>query len=145
MTNLKWPGQLIRPNAGTGTPYLTANDISWLTDPVTDPVVKAYLAYFGRPADVGGFLLSRQYHQNLWRKHRRSRSVVRALGGIPVALQRHDDRSKVSAVYHQLFGRDPDASGLQYWIGVLDSGRVRDRHGPYNHPQWCAGGRSLHH
>lgn len=111
-------------NAGTGLPYLTANYISWLTDPVTDPVVKAYLAYFGRPADVGGLL----YTGNIIKTYGGNTSAV-GLSFAPSAESQSlyngtTTDQKVSAVYHQLFGRDPDASGLQYWVGVLDSGQL---------------------
>jgi hypothetical protein len=79
---------------------------------------QAYLAYFGRPADVSGLA----YYAS------RTESEVKAafstsdesqafFGSMTLADQ-------INVIYNNLFNRDADLGGLQYWVNVVGSGKM---------------------
>jgi hypothetical protein len=87
-------------------------------------IQKLYVAYFGRPADPGGL--------DYW---------TDALGGDVVTLgdvsrsfaaaQEYQDsyshmnsRAIVTKVYANLFGREAEAGGVDYWAGLMDRGVI---------------------
>lgn len=80
-------------------------------------VQKAYLAYFGRPADPVGLA----YWQNsdaatMKAGFAASAEYAALYSGMTV-------EARVSQVYTNLLGRSPDAPGLLYWAGELAAGR----------------------
>ena len=87
-------------------------------------VQKLYVAYFNRPADTLGL--------NYWV------SVVAANGGstalVSAAFAASPEyaatyagmstAARVDAIYNNLFGRSAEPTGLTYWGGLIDSGKI---------------------
>jgi M6 family metalloprotease-like protein len=97
-------------------------------------VQQIYVAYFGRPADVGGLdwhakvllaagaptdvvALSAAYDSNQALKDEIDSFGTSAESA---ALYPGDNGQFVDALYQNLFGRAPDAAGKQWWVGLLD-------------------------
>lgn len=78
---------------------------------------KAYLAYFGRPADLTG----KTYFATL-----EQADVIKAFDASAEskALYGNDAAAKVSAIYQNLFNRDAEPAGLVYWTTLINQGRV---------------------
>ncbi len=87
-----------------------------------DQVLRAYIAYYGRPADPGGL--------DFWADRLDSEggsltSIIEAFG----VSQEYDDRfgnltntELVTNLYQQLFGREPDDAGRDFYVSSLDAG-----------------------
>ncbi|HEU4852659.1 MAG TPA: DUF4214 domain-containing protein [Telluria sp.] len=101
-------------------------------------VQQIYVAYFGRPADVGGLAwhatvlqaagaptdivaLSNAYNSNAALK-----AEIDSFGTSKESsdLYPGDNGQFVDALYRNLFGRTPDAGGRAWWVSVLDSGAI---------------------
>jgi YD repeat-containing protein len=88
-----------------------------------DYVQKAYVAYYGRPADPGG--------QGYWaaRMDAEGKSldaIIGAFGNSDEFNRRYGGLSfsdLVTKIYQQTLGRNPDAAGLAYYVGELQAGR----------------------
>lgn len=87
---------------------------------VSAPVVRLYYAYFRRVPDYAGV--------NFWiGQHRGGASlgsVSDAFAASPEFVTMYgalDNAQFVTLVYQNILGRDPDATGLAYWAGRLDS------------------------
>ena len=86
-------------------------------------VQKAYVAYYGRPADPGG--------QSYWAG--RMDAEDQSLNAIIGAFAHSDEFNRrygglsyadlVTKIYQQALGRDPDPAGLAYYVGELQAGR----------------------
>ena len=78
---------------------------------------KAYLAYFGRPADATG----RAYFATL-----EQADVIKAFDASAEskAIYGEDTASKINAIYKNLFNREAEPAGLTYWLGQISSGKV---------------------
>lgn len=78
---------------------------------------KAYLAYFGRPADLTG----KTYFATL-----EQADVIKAFDASAEskALYGNDAAAKVNAIYNNLFNRDAEPAGLVYWTTLINQGRV---------------------
>lgn len=78
---------------------------------------KAYLAYFGRPADLTG----KTYFATL-----EQADVIKAFDASAEskALYGNDTAAKVNAIYNNLFNRDAEPAGLVYWTTLINQGRV---------------------
>ncbi len=78
---------------------------------------KAYLAYFGRPADLTG----KTYFATL-----EQADVIKAFDASAEskALYGNDAAAKVNAIYQNLFNRDAEPEGLVYWTTLINQGRV---------------------
>jgi hypothetical protein len=78
---------------------------------------KAYLAYFGRPADFTG----KTYFATL-----EQADVIAAFDASPESqtLYGTDIAAKVNAIYNNLFNRDAEPAGLVYWVTEIQQGRV---------------------
>lgn len=120
--------------AAPATPAVQAPDLAQYA-----PVVQyAYLAYFGRPAEAAGLeywgkqlqaanaptepsALSGQYGSNTG-----VRAVLDAFAGSDEAklLYPGPTRAFVSAVYRNLFQREADKAGLDYWTQAIDKGVI---------------------
>ena len=86
-------------------------------------VVDAYIAYYGRSPDFAGLaywasVLEDQGGSSL-------NSIIEAFGVSEEFESRYGNLTNqelVNNLYQQLFGRDADTGGLDYYTGVLDSG-----------------------
>lgn len=78
---------------------------------------KAYLAYFGRPADLTG----KTYFATL-----EQADVIKAFDASAESKAVYGDNvaSKVNAIYQNLFNRDAEPEGLVYWTTLINQGRV---------------------
>jgi hypothetical protein len=87
-------------------------------------VLSAYIAYYGRPADTGGL----QYWVNQLEAEFGSLSnIIEAFGESQEFVDRYGhltNEQLVANLFQQLFGRDPDPAGLEYYVGELTSGRT---------------------
>ncbi len=98
-----------------------------------------YLAYLGRAAEPAGLAyfadVSRQAALPMdmgaayfrYGVENGVRQVLDSLAESPeaVALYSGSDAAAVTAMYRNLFNRDPDPGGLAYWSGALSSGALR--------------------
>ena len=89
-----------------------------------ETVHKVYLAYYGRPADVAGlaYWAARLDHEggNL-------ASIIEAFANSQESQQLYGSLStsqKITKIYEQLFGRDPDPAGLQFYTQMLATGQM---------------------
>lgn len=84
--------------------------------------MRAYMAYYGRPADSGGL----DYWSNRMASEGGSLgSIITAFGVSKEFTDRYGSLSNtdlVKGVYRQLFGRDPEPGGLNYYVGELTAG-----------------------
>ena len=87
-------------------------------------VQKLYVAYFGRPADRDGI--------EYWTDALDMRAITLAdvSDSFAASQEYHDtyagldNRTIVSDVYENLFGRAADETGLNYWAGLMDRGII---------------------
>lgn len=104
------------PKTVPATPLaLTANQIL---------VAKSYIAYYGRPAEPEGLKF---WTEQLDRSDGNLDEIINAFSHSAESQALYAGLSSVEVVgtlYHQLFGRAPEAEGLQYWTSQLDNGSV---------------------
>lgn len=83
-----------------------------------------YVSYFGRPADVPGLT----YWESVVEADKGSTAAVAAaFAGADEYRTSHagmDSYHVIAATYENLFGREPDAAGLNYWGAALAQGSV---------------------
>ncbi|PID44030.1 MAG: peptidase S8 and S53, subtilisin, kexin, sedolisin [Gammaproteobacteria bacterium] len=87
-----------------------------------DQVVNAYIAYYGRPADTGGLA----YWADRLQREQSLASIIDAFGVSQEFTSRYGglgSEQLVRNLYLQLFGRQPDIGGLNYWVGEFESGK----------------------
>lgn len=87
-----------------------------------EKVLKAYLAYYGRPADPAGlgFWASRLANEN-----GNLDSIIAAFGDSEEFLSRYghlNNDELIDQLYQQILNRAPDAGGKNYWVNQLSSG-----------------------
>jgi hypothetical protein len=87
-----------------------------------DEVVKLYIATFDRIPDIDGL----DYWVN--DSGLTIESIAQSFFDQPETQSKYPDTLStdefVKAVYNNLFGRDPDSNGLNYWVQELDSGSI---------------------
>lgn len=86
----------------------------------TQQIQSAYVTFFSRPADVGGLNYWADYkgsEADLYTTFAQSKEYADLFEG-------KSNSQKVAAVYQNLFGRAPEAEGLNYWTLQLDKGAV---------------------
>jgi hypothetical protein len=86
----------------------------------TADVQKAYVAFFNRPADVAGL--------NYWSNFSGGYAdLLNNFGRSPEYQSTYpksmSNEQMVNTLYHNLFGRDADTAGLNFWVGQLNSGQ----------------------
>lgn len=88
-----------------------------------EQVQKAYIAYFGRPADPAGL--------ELWTQELVGGAsiggIIQAFGNSAEsqALYGGDTaEQQITRIYQQLFNRSPDEAGLSYWVNNLETGAI---------------------
>ncbi len=113
-------------------------------------IARLYRAYFNRAPDPGGLL----YWGGVGNRYGID-AVTYAMAQSPEYQERWADTTDAEFVagllYHNLLGRQPDASGLQYWVNLISDvprdsqalywvaqPEVVARH-PVIKPSWCAG------
>ncbi|WP_394425068.1 DUF4214 domain-containing protein [Vreelandella stevensii] len=80
----------------------------------TTQIQQLYTAYLGRPADQAGV--------NYWKEQGVSEFELRANlanDNQPEYVELYGDRTReelVTAIYQNMFGREPEAEGLEYWV-----------------------------
>nr|WP_298410260.1 DUF4214 domain-containing protein [uncultured Halomonas sp.] len=95
-------------------------DISVPSDASLDFVQEMYVAYYGRPADSAG--------QRYWAEQADAKgqgAIINAFGDSQEYRDNFsglDNRELVNVLYQQLFDRDGDAEGVDYYAGVLERG-----------------------
>jgi len=86
-------------------------------------VQKAYVAYYGRPADPAGLA----YWATRMDAERGSlASIIGVFGGSEEFDRRYGGlglTALVTRIYQQTLGRDPDPAGLAYYVAELQAGR----------------------
>lgn len=88
-----------------------------------EQVQKAYIAYFGRPADPAGL--------DVWTQELVGGAsiggIIQAFGNSAEsqALYGGDTaEQQITRIYQQLFNRSPDEAGLSYWVNNLETGAI---------------------
>nr|WP_299240467.1 DUF4214 domain-containing protein [uncultured Halomonas sp.] len=95
-------------------------NVSIPSDASLDFVQEMYVAYYGRPADIAG--------QRFWAEMADAQgqgAIINAFGDSQEyrdTFNGLDNRELVNVLYQQLFDRDGDKGGLDYYAGVLDRG-----------------------
>lgn len=90
----------------------------------TESVQRAYIAYYGRAADTGGL---DYWAEQLMNQNGSLEGIINSFGNSAEANSLYGTGTateRITRVYDQLFDRSPDASGLKYWVGEIDAGRV---------------------
>lgn len=92
---------------------------------VTEPSVqRLYMAYFARSSDRAGL----DYWVGQMQRGTALVSVSDAFAGSSEFTSRYgalDHRNFVKLVYVNVLGREPDAAGYSYWVGLLNRGMPR--------------------
>jgi hypothetical protein len=86
-----------------------------------DTVQKAYIAYYGRPADSGGL----EYWAGRISETGDLADIIEAFGNSQEFTDRYGSLSNsdlVTTLYQQLYNRAPDSSGHSYYTQQLDNG-----------------------
>lgn len=86
----------------------------------TAQIQSAYVTFFNRPADVEGLNYWSSYGgsvANLYATFAQSKEYSDVFAGLTQSAQ-------VNKVYQNLFGREAEASGLNYWVGELANGSI---------------------
>ena len=88
-----------------------------------DYVQKAYVAYYGRPADPSG---QAYWASRMDAKGGSLNAIIGAFGYSEEFNRRYGgltNAALVTKIYQQALGRDPDAAGLNWYVGELQAGR----------------------
>nr|WP_282598128.1 DUF4214 domain-containing protein [Acidovorax sp. JG5] len=107
--------------------YVVNATIAQIASELIDPsaatlVQKAYIAYYGRPADPEGLL----YWSGRIEKEGVD-AVIDTFGSAPEAQALFGgmtNEAMVQQLYQQILGRPAEPAGLEYWVGELTSGRL---------------------
>ena len=87
----------------------------------TSQIQNAYVAFFNRPADTAGLNYWSSYagsSSDLLSTFAQSAEYTSLFTGL-------NNTQAVNLIYNNLFGRDADLSGLNYWVGQLTAGSVK--------------------
>jgi len=115
-------GNLYLMSNASGLPFGNEGTIYRLLDSSDDNAVqKAYIAYYGRPADSGG--------QDFWvtqlmANDSKLSSIINTFGNSAEFNDRFGMLSNsqlIDNIYQQLFARAPDAGGKQFYLDSLNS------------------------
>lgn len=90
-----------------------------------DSVISSfYLAYYGRPADPAGLAF---WSAHLERVNGDLTAITRDFAQSEEAVVRFETKTtseRIADIYLQLFNRELDGAGLQFWAEAVDSGRT---------------------
>lgn len=104
-----------------GAPKIPASSAVPLTANQTQ-IQKCYIAYYGRPADPAGLSY---WSEQLDQSAGSLSGMINAFANSAEAQELYGTLSTtqvVTKLYDQLFGRAPEAEGLQYWVTNIDNG-----------------------
>ena len=90
----------------------------------SDDVQKIYIAYYGRPADAVGLAF---WESQLGATGGNLSDIIGSFGAsseFDTCFGGLSDSSLISNIYQQLFGRDPDAGGLAFYLAELQAERM---------------------
>lgn len=100
-------------------------------------IQRLYVAYLGRPADAAGLAFHQGVHRasaspapaGLLALHARDPGFALLAAGFATSaeaqhLHQGDSATYLTAVYRQLFNRDPDPAGGAFWAGALERALV---------------------
>lgn len=101
-------------------------------------VQRVYVAYFGRPADPAGLTFYAGNYlnagaatnivdvSNAYGANAQVRALIDSFGTSKESqdLYPGDNSNFVSAIYRNLFNREPDGAGLSFWVGNINEGRM---------------------
>ncbi|TCW32761.1 DUF4214 domain-containing protein [Gulbenkiania mobilis] len=93
-------------------------------DVQADQVQGAYIAFYGRPADVAG---QSYWMDQLQKSGGNLDAIINSFGNSAESKALYGASSvdqQVSNVYHQLFNRAADTGGLNYWVDQINTGKV---------------------
>lgn len=88
-----------------------------------DDVQRVYLAYYGRPADNGGLAY---WATQLDSVNGNLNAIIDAFANSDEASSLYGSNTleqRITKVYQQLLGRDPEDNGKNWWLGELEAGR----------------------
>lgn len=88
-----------------------------------DDVQRVYLAYYGRPADNGGLAY---WATQLDSVNGNLNAIIDSFANSDEANSLYGSSTleqRITKVYQQLLGRDPEDSGKSWWLGELEAGR----------------------
>ena len=97
-------------------PAMTAEEVKALAQ-------QLYIAYYGRPADPGGLTFWTNEFMN-------STNLDKALSDFGTSAEYADlsadmtSGELVTSLFQQMFGRDPEKAGLDFYVGRLDGGEA---------------------
>ena len=84
-------------------------------------LTELYLAYFGRPADIGGIQFYTANPANTMQ------SVAANFSASPESLSLYGatfGAAQIDAIYQNLFNRNAEAAGQAYWSAEVSAGRI---------------------
>ncbi len=91
---------------------------------VEEEVLKAYLGYYGRHVDLGGFT----YWSERFESSGGNLSVIIEPFGVSAEFNdrfgRFAEEDLITNLYRQLLGREPDTAGLAFYANALAGGRI---------------------
>lgn len=85
-------------------------------------IQKAYVAFYGRPADYAGLMY---WAQELDRKNGDLNAVIQSFGTSVESNSLYGGSSteeRIDKIYQQLFNRAPEAEGRAWWAAQIDAG-----------------------
>ncbi|WP_158702841.1 DUF4214 domain-containing protein [Melaminivora suipulveris] len=85
--------------------------------------MRAYVSYYGRPADYEGLVW---WADRLEHEGGKLDSIIDAFGKSPEFTERYGKLTPaqlITGLFQQLFGRSPDPAGLDYYTKLLTSGQ----------------------
>ena len=88
-----------------------------------DKVQKAYIAYYGRPADPGGL----NYWVGQLDEGVKFDIMLKAFGTSDEAVTLFGNKNPeetIQTLFQQILGRTPDAGGLEFYVGKLNDGSM---------------------
>ena len=88
-----------------------------------EQIQQAYLAYYGRPADPAG---QAYWAQQLDNANGNLSAIINAFGTSAESTALYGGSSaaaQVNAIYEQLFGRQADVTGLNFYVNGLENGQ----------------------
>lgn len=94
-----------------------------MAEPVIE-IQKLYVAYFGRPADPDGL----EYWTDMLANNTASLQDIShefaASAEYHSKFDGMNNRAIVTEIYDNLFGREAEATGVDYWAGLMDRGVI---------------------
>lgn len=91
------------------------------TQAVIDSVMRLYVAYYGRPADIEGLI----FWLNRFDETNDFTETLSAFGNSTEFLDKYghlDNEALIHSLYQQMFNRNADSEGLAFYLDKLETG-----------------------